>query len=186
MPKVRPKLDRLAETINAEHAAGESARRKGLDHFRKAGLALIDAKAQCGRRWLKWLAEHCPEINERRAQRYMALAECDVTSDLRAEWRRINGNPPRTESTDSPTLQVHDDDDSGDGAETFDPGDEPEPRPEIRTVQLWLPVAIVGEFESMVKSLHAVFGTDNTTDTAIEAVRFAYKETINAARLEAV
>jgi hypothetical protein len=41
-------LAELAGRINAEHEAGERATRKGLEHFRAAGEALLKAKKQCG------------------------------------------------------------------------------------------------------------------------------------------
>jgi hypothetical protein len=93
--EVRPAADlaALAAEINAEHRAGEAAARKGMDHFRKAGAALLRAKASCRHgEWLPWLAKSCPYLNERKAQRYMALAKSDVTSDLQDQWRVISGN----------------------------------------------------------------------------------------------
>jgi hypothetical protein len=37
-------LETLAVTINAEHAAGEAAMHKGLEHYRRCGEALLKAK----------------------------------------------------------------------------------------------------------------------------------------------
>jgi hypothetical protein len=47
---VRPATDlaALAAEINAQHKAGEDATRRGLEHFRAAGKALLRAKAACG------------------------------------------------------------------------------------------------------------------------------------------
>jgi hypothetical protein len=67
-------LSELAAGINREHAAAEGAARAGLDHARRAGELLFQAKAQCGHgRWLAWLAEHC-RCSARTAQLYTRLA----------------------------------------------------------------------------------------------------------------
>jgi len=94
----------LAQRINREHAAGETSTRKGLDHFRAAGTALILAHEQVEHGgWLPWLETNCPEISERRAQRYMKLArlvKSDVgtseTDWLEEQWRAICGNCGRS------------------------------------------------------------------------------------------
>jgi hypothetical protein len=106
--EVRPAEDlaalaALAAEINAEHQNGESATRKGLEHFRRAGEKLIAAKKQCGHgKWLKWLAKNV-RVKERRARQYMALAESAVTADLEEQWRLISGNPPNgSEDEDGP------------------------------------------------------------------------------------
>jgi hypothetical protein len=74
---VRPveDLGELAAEINREHEAGEDAARQGLEHYRKAGEALLRAKAQCGHgRWLPWL-EKSVRFSHETARRYMRLAE---------------------------------------------------------------------------------------------------------------
>jgi hypothetical protein len=79
----------LATEINAEHAAALSAVRSGLEHARRAGALLIEAKAALEHgAWLPWLAEQCPRILERTAQGYMRLAR---------EWPRLEaaGNTQR-------------------------------------------------------------------------------------------
>jgi hypothetical protein len=94
--KAAADLSELARRINAHHKAGEAAVRKGLDDYRKAGLALLKAKEQCGHgKWLAWLKANVA-FSERRARQYMALAKTAVTADLEEEWRRISGNatPP--------------------------------------------------------------------------------------------
>jgi hypothetical protein len=45
---LRKNLATLAAGINAAHEAGEQTTWKGLEHFRKAGEALMKAKKQCG------------------------------------------------------------------------------------------------------------------------------------------
>src|SRR5689334_4363071 len=83
---VRPAEDlaELARRINAAHEAGESATRKGLEHFRAGGEALLRAKQQCGHGgWLKWLRANV-RITDRQARKYMRLA---------AEWERLKSEP---------------------------------------------------------------------------------------------
>lgn len=88
-------LFELAAQINAEHEAGKYATRQGLEHFRNAGECLIKAKAKCGHgKWLKWLETNI-KFGVRRADRYMAFAKLDVTSnleDMEDHWRIICGN----------------------------------------------------------------------------------------------
>jgi protein gp37 len=74
--EVRPALDlaALAARINAEHEAGERAIGQGLQHYRRAGDALLKAKAQCGHgEWLPWLKKHA-RFPQQRASEYMRLA----------------------------------------------------------------------------------------------------------------
>jgi hypothetical protein len=93
-------LDALAARANAAHEAGEAASRKGLEHFRAAGEALLKAKAQCGHgNWLAWLEKNV-RFSERRAQQYMRLAKSEVTADLEAEWQIISGNAPEKEEAE--------------------------------------------------------------------------------------
>jgi hypothetical protein len=82
----------LALEINREHRDGELATAKGLEHYRRAGAALLKAQDECQRRqvpWLAWLTVNCPGVSERTAQRLMSLAresdgsKSDAASDLR-------------------------------------------------------------------------------------------------------
>jgi hypothetical protein len=72
---VRP-LEDLAELLAAakgEHEAGLTAERASLEHYRKAGQALLRAKAAAGHgRWLPALAK--TSIPQQRASEYMRLA----------------------------------------------------------------------------------------------------------------
>jgi hypothetical protein len=93
---VRPaeELAALAGRINREHAAGEEAALRGLEHFRKAGEALLKAKAWCGHGgWLPWLKANVV-VSKTQAYRYMALAKIPVTGNLEEQWRAISGNAP--------------------------------------------------------------------------------------------
>jgi hypothetical protein len=66
----------LATAINAAHEAAIGAARSALQHARRAGELLIEAKAGVEHgAWLPWLSEHCPNIGVRQAQKYMKLAE---------------------------------------------------------------------------------------------------------------
>jgi hypothetical protein len=65
----------LFNTANAEHEAGQRKERESLEHYRKAGEALLRAKAAAGHgSWLKVLKEKC-RIPQQRASEYMRLAE---------------------------------------------------------------------------------------------------------------
>jgi hypothetical protein len=65
----------LLATADAEHEAGLRAQRKSLEHYRRAGEALLRAKRAAGHgNWLKVLAQKC-KIPQQRASEYMRLAE---------------------------------------------------------------------------------------------------------------
>jgi hypothetical protein len=62
LPMIRPAEDlaALAARANAGHEAGERATRQGLERFRDAGEALLQARAQRPHgKWLPWLKKHC-------------------------------------------------------------------------------------------------------------------------------
>ena len=64
----------LAADINGEHAAAFGKAREALQHARRAGELLIEAKVGLSHgEWLPWLRDHC-EFSERTAQSYMRLA----------------------------------------------------------------------------------------------------------------
>jgi hypothetical protein len=67
-------LAELAGRINAEHQQSETALRAGLEHAKKAGELLLEAKEQCGHgKWLPWLKANV-KFSERTARRYMTIA----------------------------------------------------------------------------------------------------------------
>src|SRR5947209_5576410 len=75
MPDKLVALPQLAERINAEHAAAETALRAGLTNARAAGELLLQAKAQCRHgAWLPWLSANVA-VPERTAQAYMRVAK---------------------------------------------------------------------------------------------------------------
>jgi hypothetical protein len=64
----------LLGVANAEHTAGLRAEQASLEHYRKAGEALLKAKAAAGHgRWLKVLKEQA-RFSSQRASEYMRLA----------------------------------------------------------------------------------------------------------------
>jgi hypothetical protein len=74
---VRPAADlaTLFAEANSEHEAGQRAERATLEHYRRAGTALLKAKAAAGHgNWLKVLGAQC-KIPQQRASEYMRLAE---------------------------------------------------------------------------------------------------------------
>ena len=65
----------LADEINAAHKAGEDATRRGLEHFREAGIRLLRAKEQVGHgKWKAWLDENI------KFSRWTAAAYSSVSS----------------------------------------------------------------------------------------------------------
>jgi ParB family chromosome partitioning protein len=61
--------------INRAHEAACRAASSAIDHARRAGDLLPEAKAQLPHgAWLPWLAEHCPDLQPRVAQNYMKIA----------------------------------------------------------------------------------------------------------------
>lgn len=74
-PTALTRLQAIAKTVNAEHAAIEAALRDSLAKAVKAGELLLEAKSLVRHGdWLPWLAEHCA-FSERTAQNYMRISE---------------------------------------------------------------------------------------------------------------
>jgi hypothetical protein len=109
---IKPVIVRLADdvhclfaTARVEHFAGQAAAQKGLNHYRRAGEALLKArdvmKKDGDRTWLKRL--EASGIGRSRAYQYMTLAKLPVTGTLEgqeSEWRRISGNAPAEDDED--------------------------------------------------------------------------------------
>lgn len=90
---VRPADDLadLAAAINAEVQAGDQSSRRGVEHYRAAGLKLIEAKRRCGHgAWLGWLRANV-RVSQQHASRYMRLAKLPTVSDLEVAWAAITG-----------------------------------------------------------------------------------------------
>jgi hypothetical protein len=116
-------LAALAAQINRCHNVGMEYVESGLEFYHEAGVALLKAKERCGHgKWLAWVKANL-KFTGRRAQQYMKLAKCEVTSDLEDAWRRIQGNecdedagpgeapastsgtPPQNEIVGTPTMR---------------------------------------------------------------------------------
>lgn len=105
----------LAARITLAHRAALGAAQTAIEHARRAGELLLEAKAttQHGQ-WLPWLAEHCPEVGARQAQKYMRLvsgwpaiepnANCDsyLTIDGALELIATPKDGPLTAGDDVP------------------------------------------------------------------------------------
>lgn len=66
----------LADAINAAHVSACRAASSAIDHARRAGALLLEAKGRLQHgEWLPWLTAHCPELSARVAQGYMRIAD---------------------------------------------------------------------------------------------------------------
>jgi hypothetical protein len=94
-------LAELAGRINAEHEAGERATRRGLEHFRAAGDALLQAKADCGHGRFKAWVEKNVKVSYRTAAVYMRLAregeKCAAAAHLRDALRMLTEDDQQEE-----------------------------------------------------------------------------------------
>src|SRR5215469_14342996 len=104
---VRPAEDlaALAAQINAAHNAVEKAGRTTLENARKAGLALLKAKAQCGARKFKPWLEKNVQCSRAMAYNYMAIAqrweEVSNVGQIRDALRLLTEDAP---DPDEPTV----------------------------------------------------------------------------------
>ncbi len=107
---VRPGADAAAllAAANAEHEAGWRAERASLEHYRKAGEVLIQAKAAAGHG--KWLAllEGRSTISQQRANEYVRLA---------AGWSKL---PPGGDFTLKEALRLIEGKPGAEEGETLD------------------------------------------------------------------
>jgi hypothetical protein len=82
----------MAARINAEHDLAQSKEQQAVEHYRKVGLMLLDAKKGCVHgEWTAWLKKNV-KFSQRSAVNYMALANLQSTANLLDDWRRISGN----------------------------------------------------------------------------------------------
>jgi hypothetical protein len=81
-------LEALAKDIRARISAGDKAARKSEEHYKSAGIHLIEAKARVAEiemesghtiSWEKWCASHFPQTGERRIQQLLAIGRGDTT-----------------------------------------------------------------------------------------------------------
>jgi len=195
------RLDSLAKQINSELDTGDKTR---LEHYYRAGQYLIEAKAEFGEHghWASWLADNCPGVSARKSQRLMALAKCDVTSDLKSQWREICGNilsgdedelHNESDTTES-TLSVFSDDDgqSASEPESNDKKSKQSKRKGKRgtntdkgdrsgeVVPVTLTKRQFKSFKSKLDRLREEFKTADDSATIREAVNRCYKEVAHA------
>ena len=87
-------LETVAAEINREHEAFREAARSAVEHARRAGERLLEAKAQIGHgKWLPWVREHL-SFSEHTAQTYMRVARrLEALPD--GEAQRVAGLPLR-------------------------------------------------------------------------------------------
>jgi len=70
------RLDDLAREIKNQHNAASDLKKRGIEHARKAGQLLIDAKRQLKHgQWARWVSEHLRDVSVRTLQNYMQLAK---------------------------------------------------------------------------------------------------------------
>jgi hypothetical protein len=85
----------LAARINAEHDLAQSKEQQAVEHYRKVGLMLLNAKKGCAHgEWLAWLKKNV-RFKERKARYCMELAKSAPGADLVEDWQKIRG---RTEN----------------------------------------------------------------------------------------
>lgn len=81
----------VSAEIRIEHEAACRAMRSGLEHARRAGALLNQAKAAVPHgQWLPWLAANCPDISLRVAQMYMRVAARWPELEARANTKRVS------------------------------------------------------------------------------------------------
>lgn len=86
----------VATQINEAHQAACNAAQSAIEHARRAGDLLMEAKAQIPHgEWLPWLAEHCPTVPERTAQAYMRIASRWPELEAAANTQRVTYLPIR-------------------------------------------------------------------------------------------
>lgn len=70
-----PKINAEIELADEAALLAEGTADRALAHARRAGEYLIEAKAAIGHgKWHTWLADNCPHLHERRAQRLIRFA----------------------------------------------------------------------------------------------------------------
>lgn len=105
-------LESLAVQINAEHEAGEQNALERLQHYRAAGVRLIQAKDRLAAdnngsshgKWGPWLKKNV-KIKERMVQRYMRFAKSVTMTDLEDEeenWRKACSKQDEDEPEQAP------------------------------------------------------------------------------------
>jgi hypothetical protein len=82
----------LAAVINRELAGGNGTTPEGLEHLRKAGDKLCEARNICPPDdWKAWLKDNVP-CSYGQACRYIRLAAPVGPPDLRVKWMRLSNH----------------------------------------------------------------------------------------------
>lgn len=77
----------LVPLIKSELEAGDNA---GIEHYRRAGEMLLEAKEQVVHgEWKGWVARNFPHRDMRTVQRYMKLAEVATKNDERVVFKSV-------------------------------------------------------------------------------------------------
>ena len=167
MPKAPDR--KLADRIISEHKAGEKKINEGLEHFRRAGEMLKEAKQNHGQhgKWGKWLEKNVPNIPQQRASEYVRLAEGwdklppGGNLRLKAALRIVAGKEPKKRSDADPNVE----------------DDKRLP------VEIYLHPNQIRQLESMLDFLCRAFEMDDTSQAVLRSVRIAYsKEKIHDAK----
>ena len=180
------RLRYLAERIGIEHALVTKHLRAAVNHARRTGMLLIEAKkAVPYGSWGRWLDQ--TGVRDRTGQLYMAIASrwadietyagdpqrvadltvkaCDRILRSLSERRPKNTPPaadprqPRLFDDCRPTTRIDE--------------------PLTRTVTLHVPLEESDAFGAMVSRLGVASGTNTVTATIVAAVRRAYEELLS-------
>ena len=180
------RLRHLADRIGIEHTLVTKHLRAAVEHARRAGLLLMEAKEALPHgSWGPWLEQ--AGIPDRTAQLYMAIASgwADIeehvgdpqrVADLtvRACQRLLTSLSERRPKNTLPVADPRQ-------PRLFDDC-RPTPRidePRTRTVTLHVPIEESDAFGAMVSRLGVASGTNTVTATIIAAVRRAHEELVS-------
>jgi hypothetical protein len=168
-------LSVIATDIIAEHTAAERAPWSALEHAKRTGELVLEAKAQLPHgQWLPWIAANC-DISDRVAQNYMRISR---------EWARIEEIKQKRKGFSYlglvevlRLLNNPDDDDNGDDGDADDEDEDDDDEDDDETdkypqkLQLFYSVRDHAEIVAKLRALRPVFKTANTATTLLAAVR---------------
>lgn len=190
----KQELQNLVATINEEHAAGEEASRRGLDHYRRAGAALLRAKEQVGHgNWKTWCEKYV-KFPQQRASEYMRLAKYwgkippGGTLGLKAALRFIadelgkyatsktkpidtKQGPQSRQQPKSPLPPTLPDDGTEPPPDQSGDPQAEQPSADTRGVLLRFSKDDAIEFEQLYGLLRPILGTANPSETVLVALR---------------
>lgn len=128
-------LSALASQINEQHDQATRHAITALEHARRVGVLLQEAKQQVGHGdWLTWLASNC-NVSPRQAQRYLKVANNwqAITKNDAASYLTIDDAIALTQQSDKPLVLASEDTDLTMAADTreiavFEPAEPAEDR----------------------------------------------------------